>query len=69
MNGTLLRLIVAATVVLVSLATTAPAVADPITYTFTMSGSHSPMSYGNELEFMATEDASVTIKVRSYSSE
>ena len=58
----------AAAIVCAVLAWNTPAVAGPVTYTWTMSGSHGPLVYGNELEFSASEDSSQKLKVRSYSS-
>ena len=58
----------AAAIVFAALAWNTPAAAGPVTYTWTMSGSHGPLEYGNELEFSASEDSSQKLKVRSYSS-
>jgi hypothetical protein len=66
--GRVLPLGIAAAVVGAAMAWSAPSVAAPMTYTWTMSGSYSGGTYGNELEFSASEDASRKLKVRSYSS-
>jgi hypothetical protein len=58
----------AAVAVLAALAWSNPLAAAPMTYTWTMSGSHGPLDYGNQLEFSASEDSSRKLKVRSYSS-
>ena len=58
----------AAAIVFAALAWNSPAAADPVSYTWTMSGSHGPLEYGNELEFSSSGDPSRTLKVRSYSS-
>ena len=58
----------ATALVFAAMAWNTPAAAGPVSYTWTMSGSHGPLEYGNELEFSSSGDPSRTLKVRSYSS-